>query len=174
MDATVSIERVFTPVGTLTVIAGDAGVQRVLWDGEELPEAVGANAEVSGGAGAGAAAAAIAGRAAAQIREYFAGQRTEFDLPLDLGGTAFQQEAWLALASIPYGGTISYAEQARRIGRSGAARAVGSANSRNPVPILLPCHRVVGANGALTGFGGGLDVKAALLGHETRVLGDSG
>jgi methylated-DNA-[protein]-cysteine S-methyltransferase len=104
--------------------------------------------------------------AARQLEEYFAGERTAFELPLDLEGTRFQRAAWLALAEIPYGETVSYGEQARRLGRPHAVRAVGAANGRNPVPIVLPCHRVVGSDGSLTGFGGGLDVKRALLDHE--------
>ncbi len=104
--------------------------------------------------------------AATQLREYFAGARTGFDLPLALDGTAFQREAWLALADIPYGQTVSYGEQARRLGRPDAVRAVGAANGANPIPIVLPCHRVVGADGSLTGFGGGLEAKRRLLDLE--------
>jgi methylated-DNA-[protein]-cysteine S-methyltransferase len=105
-----------------------------------------------------------------QLREYFAGDRLSFELPLDLVGTAFQRTAWLALASIPYGSTVSYGEQARRLGHPRAARAVGAANGRNPLAIVLPCHRLVGADGRLTGYGGGLEAKRALLEHEARVL----
>ena len=104
--------------------------------------------------------------AAAQLREYFAGSRRAFDLPLDLDGTDFQRRAWTALAAIPYGETRSYREQARRLGVPRAARAIGAANGANPVPIVLPCHRLVGADGSLTGFGGGLDVKRWLLDFE--------
>ena len=104
--------------------------------------------------------------AAAQLDEYFERKRTTFDLPLDLVGTDFQKEAWLALADVPFGETTSYGEQAERIGRKGAFRAVGAANGKNPVPIVLPCHRIVGANGALTGFAGGLDMKQQLLALE--------
>ena len=100
---------------------------------------------------------------AAQLDEYFAGTRTAFDLPLDLHGTPFQLAAWQALAEIPYGETRTYGEQADRIGRPSAVRAIGAANGRNPVSIVLPCHRVIGSNGSLVGFGGGLEVKAALL-----------
>ena len=106
--------------------------------------------------------------AAAQLTEYFAGNRTAFDLPLDLVGTQFQTEAWHALAGVPYGTTVSYGEQARRLGRPAAVRAVGAANGRNPVPIVLPCHRIIGADGSLTGFGGGLDTKRWLLDHEQQ------
>ncbi len=104
-----------------------------------------------------------------QLDEYFAGDRLEFDLPLEPNGTPFQREAWSALSTIPYGETISYGEQARRLGDRNKSRAVGAANGKNPIPIVVPCHRVVGANGHLTGFGGGLGVKAWLLDHEQRV-----
>ena len=102
-------------------------------------------------------------RAIAQLREYFAGTRRAFELPLAPRGTDFQRATWRALETIPYGETISYAELARRVGRPTASRAVGAANGRNPLPIVLPCHRVIGANGALTGFGGGLPTKQFLL-----------
>ena len=98
-----------------------------------------------------------------QLDEYFAGERLEFDLPLEPNGTPFQRQAWTALRTIPYGETISYGEQARRLGDRNKSRAVGAANGKNPIPIVVPCHRVIGANGHLTGFGGGLDVKAWLL-----------
>jgi methylated-DNA-[protein]-cysteine S-methyltransferase len=99
----------------------------------------------------------------AQLAEYFAGHRRTFELPLDLRGTAFQRRAWLALAEIGYGETRTYAEQARRLGLAHGARAVGSANARNPLPIVLPCHRLVGTNGSLTGYAGGIDTKELLL-----------
>jgi len=102
-------------------------------------------------------------RAAEQLREYFAGQRREFDLPLSLQGTAFQQACWQALLAIPYGETRSYKQQAELIGNPKACRAVGLANNRNPVSIIVPCHRVVGHGGSLVGYGGGLEVKRALL-----------
>ncbi|NLW96616.1 MAG: methylated-DNA--[protein]-cysteine S-methyltransferase [Xanthomonadaceae bacterium] len=102
-------------------------------------------------------------RARQQLEEYFAGRRRVFDLPLAPRGTAFQREVWHALALIPYGATISYAELAARVGRPTAVRAVGAANGRNPLPIVLPCHRVIGADGSLTGFGGGLPAKQYLL-----------
>ena len=105
----------------------------------------------------------------AQLDEYFAGDREEFDLPLDPVGTDFQQSAWMALRTIPYGTTVSYGEQAARMGDRRKARAVGAANGRNPISIVVPCHRVVASNGALTGFAGGIDTKAWLLDHEQRV-----
>ena len=106
------------------------------------------------------------GKVVTQLEEYFAGNRTEFDLPLQLSGTQFQRTVWAALCEIPYGTTISYGELADRIGKPAASRAVGLANGKNPVGIVVPCHRVVGANGSLTGYGGGLDRKRQLLDFE--------
>lgn len=106
-----------------------------------------------------------------QLDAYFAGTLRQFDLPLALSGTDFQNRVWRLLAQIPFGETRSYGEQARLIGRPKASRAVGAANGNNPLPVILPCHRVVGSNGALTGFGGGLPVKEYLLNHEARVAG---
>jgi len=103
-----------------------------------------------------------------QLTEYFAGERREFDLPLKLSGTEFQMSVLHALQHIPYGETTSYAEIAERIGRPKAVRAVGAANGRNPLPIIVPCHRVIGSHGELTGFGGGLDTKEALLRLEAE------
>lgn len=105
-----------------------------------------------------------------QLREYFAGKRIEFDLPLAPEGTDFQRNVWRRLQEIPYGETISYGELAKRIGNPKASRAVGAANGQNPIPIVIPCHRVIGANGKLTGFGGGLPTKEALLALEARQL----
>ena len=110
------------------------------------------------------------GEAVKQLREYFDGRRAEFDLPLQPEGTPFQLGVWKRLEEIPYGTTISYGELARRVGNPAASRAVGAANGRNPIPIVIPCHRVIGASGKLTGFGGGLPVKEALLGLESRQL----
>ena len=101
-----------------------------------------------------------------QLAEYFAGVRREFDLPLRLKGTAFQQRVWQELTEIPYGETWSYGQLAKRINKPSASRAVGLANGRNPISILVPCHRVIGANGSLTGYGGGLERKQWLLAHE--------
>lgn len=112
--------------------------------------------------------------AAHQLAEYFEGVRTRFDLPLQLEGTEFQVAAWRALDLAHYGTTMSYAQQAHAIGRPRAVRAVGAANSRNPVAIVLPCHRVVGSNGSLTGYAGGLDVKRWLLDHEASVVAGRG
>jgi len=104
--------------------------------------------------------------AARQLNEYFTGARREFKLPLRFHGTPFQERVWNSLTKIPYGETCSYGEQAKRIGNPQASRAVGLANGRNPIPIVVPCHRVIGANGSLTGFGGGLERKRWLLAHE--------
>lgn len=104
----------------------------------------------------------------AQLGEYFAGARTRFDLPLAPAGTPFQRDVWTALLEIPYGQTRSYGELARRVGRPNASRAVGAANGRNPIAVIVPCHRVIGADGSLTGFGGGLDRKRLLLDLERR------
>src|SRR5581483_11676671 len=145
-----------TPIGTLGLVGSNAGLQQVLWsaDGLVRPHSCG-----------------VLDEAARQLHAYFAGELIGFDLPLDLVGTDFQRHCWLALATIPYGSTVSYGEQARRIGLGPErARAVGAANGRNPVPIVLPCHRVVGADGSLTGFGGGLELKRFLLEHEGALL----
>lgn len=101
-----------------------------------------------------------------QLKAYFAGRLKDFDLPLAPEGTAFQTKVWRALQTIPYGRTISYGELARRIRKPTASRAVGAANGQNPIPIIIPCHRVIGANGTLTGFGGGLPIKRQLLALE--------
>jgi methylated-DNA-[protein]-cysteine S-methyltransferase len=102
---------------------------------------------------------------ASQLDEYFVGERTDFDVPMELDGTAFQREVWSELARIPYGETISYGELARRVGRPSAPRAVGQANGRNPIPVIVPCHRVLASNG-IGGYGGGLKVKRQLLAVE--------
>ena len=109
-----------------------------------------------------------------QLTAYFAGTRTVFDLPLALSGTPFQLSVWEKLEDIPFGTTISYGEQARRLDQPNASRAVGSANGRNPIPIIVPCHRVIGASGDLTGYGGGLERKRWLLKHEAAVLASLG
>ncbi|HSY48152.1 MAG TPA: methylated-DNA--[protein]-cysteine S-methyltransferase [Thermoanaerobaculia bacterium] len=109
--------------------------------------------------------------AASQLRAYFDGELRAFDLPLKTDGTEFQQRVWSALRKIPYGETTTYTAIAERIGRPSAVRAVGAANGANPIPIVIPCHRVIGASGSMTGFGGGIDVKKRLLALEARVSG---
>jgi methylated-DNA-[protein]-cysteine S-methyltransferase len=111
----------------------------------------------------------VLAEATSQLREYFAGTRTSFDLPLDMHGNEFEQRVWAALRGIPYGETAAYGEIAEQIGAPGAARAVGVANARNPIAIIVPCHRVIGANGKLVGFGGGLPMKRALLDLEQGI-----
>jgi methylated-DNA-[protein]-cysteine S-methyltransferase len=105
-----------------------------------------------------------------QLEAYFAGALTAFDLPLEPEGTQWQQGVWRALVEVPYGQTATYGEIARRVGKPNASRAVGMANNRNPIAVVIPCHRVIGADGSLTGYGGGLDVKAWLLAHERAVI----
>jgi methylated-DNA-[protein]-cysteine S-methyltransferase len=111
----------------------------------------------------------VLAEATTQLREYFAGTRTTFELPLQMHGNAFEQRVWAALREIPYGETASYGEIAGQLGAPGAARAVGVANARNPIAIIVPCHRVIGANGKLVGFGGGLPMKRALLDLEQGI-----
>ena len=108
--------------------------------------------------------------AESQLREYFAGKRNEFQLPLDVRGSEFQLQVWAELSNIPFGATRSYGEIAKRIGMPKSVRAVGLANGSNPISIIVPCHRVIGADGSLTGFGGGLDIKEQLLRHEGVLL----
>ena len=155
-----------SPVGTLLLVASDAGLRALLWPGWADRVPVG---EVDGGEHD---PAGVLDEAVVQLHEYFAGTRTAFDLPLDPVGSPFQRSAWDALLEIPFGETVSYGEQARRLGDIRKSRAVGAANGRNPISIIVPCHRVVGANGSLTGFGGGIANKAWLLDHERRVWAD--
>jgi len=153
-----------TPVGDLTLIASDQGLRAILWPKESARRAGIADRPRRG------PDHRILKQTAAQLDEYFAGTRRSFDIPLDLEGTRFQVAAWRALASIPFGGTTSYGQQAAALGIPTAARALGAANRANPVCIVLPCHRVIGADGSLTGFAGGLPTKQWLLDHEARVL----
>jgi O-6-methylguanine DNA methyltransferase len=139
-----------SPVGALRIVVGEAGLREIRFVEQRAD---------------GSIDAACAG-VAAQLAEYFAGHRRSFDLPLDLRGTPFQLRAWTALCEIPFGTTQSYAEQARAIGSPRAFRAVGSANGANPVPIVVPCHRVVASGGSLGGYSAGLPIKRALLAIE--------
>jgi methylated-DNA-[protein]-cysteine S-methyltransferase len=152
-----ALRRVATPIGNLSVIADRTGVREIRFahDARALPEA----AEDRFGT-------SVAATAAAQLEQYFGGLRREFTLPLAPEGDAFQRLVWQELQRIPFGATVSYGEIARRIGDARAARAVGAANGRNPIPIVIPCHRVIGADGSLTGYGGGLELKRWLLRHE--------
>ena len=156
--------RLHTPFGELTVVASDAGVRYVMFDNDAHPKSF-ANMTIVDDSKHHVVASAVD-----QLSEYIAGDRREFDVPLDLVGTEFQVQAWRSLANIPFGTTASYAQQAASIGRPTATRAIGAANGRNPVVVVLPCHRVIGADGSLTGFGGGLPTKKWLLQHESDVL----
>jgi methylated-DNA-[protein]-cysteine S-methyltransferase len=150
-----------TPVGELTLVAGAAGLRAVLWPDERAGRVP--LEDVTDGS---PDSDAVLVAAREQLQEYFAGDRREFDLPLDPVGTPFQQQAWDVLRTIAFGHTITYGEQAARLGDTRKSRAVGAANGRNPISIVVPCHRVVGSTGKLTGFAGGLEAKAWLLRHE--------
>jgi len=145
-----------SPVGELQIIASEIGVVAILWPDDERWEydtVDGTNP--------------IAEQAARELSEFFDGTRTDFTVPLDLRGTEFQKTVWESLTRIPFGQTVSYAEQAASLGRPTAVRAVASANGKNPVSIVVPCHRVIGSNGTLTGYAGGLDAKRLLLDLES-------
>ncbi|KHL57491.1 methylated-DNA--[protein]-cysteine S-methyltransferase [Xanthomonas cannabis] len=145
-----------SPIGALTVAADHAGVRHILF-AQNRYDAAGRARWVHD------PEAALVREAREQLLDYLHGGRRRFDLPLAPAGTPFQLEVWHTLAQIPFGQTWSYVQLAQAVGRPAASRAVGAANGRNPLPIVLPCHRVIGANGALTGFGGGLPTKQALL-----------
>lgn len=149
-----------SPVGTLTLVATDAGLAAILWQDDD-PNRVrlGPMTEDK--------KHPILLQAEAQLRDYFAGRLKQFTVKLDFAGTAFQKKVWAALLTIPFGETRSYGEIAQQIGSPKAVRAVGAANGKNPISIIAPCHRVIGSNGKLTGFAGGLEVKAQLLRIES-------
>ena len=155
-----------SPVGTLTLVATKVGLSELWFD---KPAAT----DVRRAIGRPSPKNPVLVDSARQLREYFAGKRTRFEIPLDLAGTDFQRRAWLALLEIPFGETRTYADHASRIGRPRAVRAVGAANGRNPIAIVVPCHRLVGADGSLTGFGGGLRAKAWLLALEREGRADA-
>lgn len=145
-----------SPVGQLKLVAHETALVAVLWENEN-PNRVRLAALVED------LQHPILLKTAQQLNEYFAGKRQQFDLPLDFEGTAFQQQVWRALLTIPFGETRSYKQIAEQIGNVKALRAVGAANGKNPISIIAPCHRVVGANGKLVGFAGGLENKEILL-----------
>jgi methylated-DNA-[protein]-cysteine S-methyltransferase len=148
-----------SPVGKLTLVASERGLRAILWEHPtRRPARLGEIIESD--------AHPILLQAERQLREYFAGRRTEFSVPLDFRGTEFQRRVWNALLTIPFAETRSYVQIARQIGCPAAVRAVGAANGQNPIPIIAPCHRVIGSDGKLTGFAGGLENKAKLLSHE--------
>ncbi|MDB4917203.1 MAG: hypothetical protein JWM95_4847 [Gemmatimonadetes bacterium] len=153
-----------SPVGTLTLVASDDGLSGILWEHERRNRVrltiVGHDARHH-----------MLCATERQLNEYFAGERTAFELPLDFAGTEFQQSVWRELLAIPFGETCTYTKLATLIGHPAAVRAVGAANGRNPISIVVPCHRVVGSTGKLTGFAGGLEAKALLLSLEQNHSG---
>ena len=152
-----------SPVGKLKLVASREGLVAILW-GRDTPS----KADLELGEMGNDERHPVLVETERQLNEYFAGERREFSLRLDMRGTAFQKDVWEALLAIPYGETRSYGQIAKQIGRPSASRAVGAANGQNPIPIVVPCHRVIGSTGKLTGFGGGLDVKEKLLGIESQ------
>ena len=151
-------QHIDSPVGPLLLAADDDGLRLIEFESPRHPMARGEDWQPGDNA--------VLAATRAQLEEYFAGTRRHFDLPLAPRGTEFQRNVWWTLAEIPYGRTISYAQLAARVDKPTATRAVGAANGRNPLPIVLPCHRVIGADGSLTGFGGGLPTKQFLLALE--------
>jgi methylated-DNA-[protein]-cysteine S-methyltransferase len=152
-------KRIDSPVGKLKLVASGEGLAAILWENDR-PGRV--RLEIAGDDDS----HPVLVEAARQLEEYFAGRRRDFAVKLDVVGTVFQRKVWTALLTIPFGETRSYSQIARQIGHPDAVRAVGAANGRNPVAIMAPCHRVIGSTGSLTGFAGGLDAKARLLGLE--------
>jgi methylated-DNA-[protein]-cysteine S-methyltransferase len=159
---------VSSPVGPLTLVAADGALAGLYMDEQRHRP----GPETLGEPGAGRDSELFA-EVASQLEQYFDGERTEFELRLALDGTAFQRRVWTALRGIPYGQTISYGQLADQIGQPSASRAVGLANGKNPIGIIVPCHRVVGGDGSLTGYGGGIERKDYLLAHERRVTGQT-
>jgi methylated-DNA-[protein]-cysteine S-methyltransferase len=151
-----------TPVGELTLVAGDKGLAAILWENEEVRTNIDLGCENANHP--------VLLETERQLREYFAGKRDTFSIPLNFAGTKFQRSVWNALLTIPFGETRSYAQIAKQVGHAKAMRAVGAANGRNPIPIIAPCHRVIGASGKLVGFAGGLKNKALLLDLETTCV----
>jgi methylated-DNA-[protein]-cysteine S-methyltransferase len=150
-----------SPVGELKLVAGDNGLVAILWENVN-PKRMKLGALVENHDHP------VLLETERQLKEYFQGKRKSFSLKLDLTGTKFQNDVWQALLAIPFGETRSYGQLARQLGNPRATRAVGAANGRNPIPIVVPCHRVIGASGKLTGFGGGLKTKAHLLELESN------
>jgi methylated-DNA-[protein]-cysteine S-methyltransferase len=164
-----AITIVGSPLGPLTLLASPEGLRRVGWDEDSSDVASSVDNLQASAVARASGTASILRAATAQLEEYFRGVRTTFDLPLDPPGTPFQRSAWEVLRTIPFGHTMTYGEQARRLGGANKARAVGAANGRNPLPIIVPCHRVIGADGSLTGFSSGVERKAWLLRHEAAL-----
>jgi methylated-DNA-[protein]-cysteine S-methyltransferase len=158
---TLSYKEIESPVGKLKLVASSNALVAVLWPREQ-PNRVKLDAATLD------LQQPILLETERQLTEYFSGERTEFDLPLQPAGSEFQKKVWRALRDIPFGQTRSYLDLARAVGSSKGARAVGAANGKNPLSIIVPCHRVVGSDGSLTGFAGGIETKAALLALEAR------
>lgn len=161
---TYRITTIVSPVGQLKLVANETGLAAILWDNDP-PGRVPLGELTDDGDHP------VLLQASRELQEYFAGQRRSFTVPLDPAGTHFQKRVWAALLTIPYGETRSYGELARQIGNPKAARAVGAANGKNPLSIIMPCHRAIGSNGALTGFAAGLAAKRFLLTLEATVCG---
>jgi methylated-DNA-[protein]-cysteine S-methyltransferase len=159
--STVFCTQVNSPVGPLLLAGNERGLREVRFVEGRRPRPASPDWKQD---------AAPFAEAIRQLRAYFAGERKDFDLPLVVEGTDFQLRVWESLRTIPYGQTVSYLQLAERIGNPKAVRAVGLANGANPIPIIIPCHRVIGSNGSLTGFGGGLPTKQKLLALESRQL----
>ena len=168
LDGRTTHVTVDSPVGPLTLVAAD-GALAGLYMNEQRHRPADERFGVPGADQDGELFAEVS----QQLKQYFAGERTDFDLRLALRGTPFQQRVWAALQDIPYGQTVSYGQLADQIGQPSASRAVGLANGKNPIGIIVPCHRVVGADGSLTGYGGGIERKQYLLAHERRVSGQT-
>ncbi len=152
-------KKVESPVGKLTLVASDKGLVAVLWENDKptrvrLAQLIEKKSH------------SVLLEAERQLKEYFAGKRKSFSIPLDMRGTHFQRSVWEALLAIPFGETRTYGQLAQQVGNPQAARAVGAANGRNPISIIVPCHRVIGSSGKLTGFAGGLETKEQLLDME--------
>jgi len=159
-------DKMHSPVGELTLIASSQGLHALMWNDDWLSdEFVAAISELPQDP-----KHPLIIRTRQQLNEYFAGTRKSFDIPLCLDGTDFQMKAWQELTRIPYGQTISYQQQAIALGDLNKVRAIGGANGRNPISIIVPCHRVIAKNGKLQGFGGGLQIKEFLLKHENPEL----
>jgi methylated-DNA-[protein]-cysteine S-methyltransferase len=159
VETKLSYKLVDSPIGVLRLVASEKGLVAILWKTDK-PRRVRLGEVVE------EPSHPVLVRTEKELKEYFAGKRRVFSIPLDVRGTPFQNEVWGALLGIPFGETRSYGDLAKRLGNPAASRAVGAANGRNPVAIIVPCHRVVGATGSLTGFAGGLEAKAYLLSLE--------
>jgi methylated-DNA-[protein]-cysteine S-methyltransferase len=156
MKTSIAYCNIKSPLGDMLLVANDDALCGIYFAGQKYEPQLGSEWRED-------ARRAVLRAGSMQLAEYFAGTRVDFDLPLAPAGTPFQHAVWSAIAAVPWGATITYAELAKRAGRPGSVRAAGAATGRNPLTIMIPCHRIVGANGALTGYAGGLDRKRALL-----------